>query len=173
MDEGLTVLLHVPLPVPVTVPPLLRVKVHAPLAVIVPFTVAVKPLHMVEVVPVIAAIGRALTLIVTLPVRSPELEEQFASLREDMVYVVVLEGLTDLLQVPLPVPVTVPPLLRVSVHAPLAVMVPFTVALPPLHIVAVVPVIAATGRVFTVIVTLPVKSAEMELQFASVKEVIV
>ena len=71
---------------------------------------------------------------------------------------------------PLPVPVTVPPLLRVKVHAPLAVIVPFTVALPPLHIVAVVPVIAATGRAFTVIVTLPVRSAEMELQFASVKE---
>ena len=44
----------------------------------------------------------------------------------------VLEvGLTDLLHVPLPVPVTVPPLLNVNVHAPLAVIVPFKVTLPP------------------------------------------
>ena len=47
-------------------------------------------------------------------------------------------------------------------------MVPDTVAVPPLHMVDVTPVIAATGRVFTLIVTLPVRSVEMELQFASV-----
>ena len=62
---------------------------------------------------------------------------------------VVVEGETVLLQEPLPVPVTVPPLLKTSVHAPLAVIVPLTVAVPPLHMVDVTPVIAATGRAFT------------------------
>ena len=147
--DGLTVLLHVPLPVPVTVPPLLRVRVHAPLAVMVPVTAAVPPLHIVDVVPVIAAIGRVFTVIVTLPVKSVEMELQLASVKEEMVYVVVADGETVLLHEPLPVPVTVAPLLRVRVHAPLAVIVPLTVALPPLHMVEVTPVIAATGRVFT------------------------
>lgn len=58
----------------------------------------------------------------------------------------VVVGFTDLLHVPLPIPVTVPPLLlRANVHAPLAVMVPDIVPLPPMQMVVEVPVIVATG----------------------------
>ena len=63
----------------------------------------------------------------------------------------VEEGLTLLLQVPLPVPVTVPPLLfKVRVHAPEAVIVPETMVLPPLHMAVLELVTAATGRALTV-----------------------
>ena len=49
---------------------------------------------------------------------------------------VVLDGETDLLKVPLPVPVVEPPeLLRVKVHAPDAVTVPVTLVLVPLQTV--------------------------------------
>ena len=66
-----------------------------------------------------------------------------------------MAGLTDLFHIPFPVPVTVPPLLlSVKVHAPLAVMVPLMLVLPPLQMV-VVPVapVGATDGVFTVTVT--------------------
>jgi hypothetical protein len=51
--------------------------------------------------------------------------------------------------VPLPVPVTVVPSISVSVHAPVAVIVPDIVVLAPLQIVVEALVIAAAGRVFT------------------------
>ena len=81
------------------------------------------------------------------------------------------DGLTLLLQVPLPVPVTVPPLLfNVRVHAPEAVIVPETVVLPPLQIVVLELVIAATGRAFTDTSSDPVRSLEIEVQLASVSD---
>ena len=77
-----------------------------------------------------------------------------------------------MLQVPLPVPVTVLLPFKVNVHAPLAVIVPLIVVLPPLQIVAALLVIAATGLAFTVTTSEPVKSALIEVQFASTKEAI-
>ena len=59
-------------------------------------------------------------------------------------------GLTLLLQVPLPVPVTVPPLLsNARDHNPLAVMVPLMFVLLPLQMVVLALVMAAMGRGFT------------------------
>ena len=82
-------------------------------------------------------------------------------------------GETDLVQLPLPVPVTVPPeLLKVNVQAPDAVIVPLNVVLEPLQIVALPLVIAAIGRAFTVTVAEPVKSEAIEPQEASVNVVI-
>ena len=78
-----------------------------------------------------------------------------------------------MLQVPLPVPVTVLLPFNVNVHAPLAVIVPLMDVLPPLHIVVALLVIAATGRALTVMAVLPVRSADIELQIASVKEAMV
>jgi hypothetical protein len=68
--------------------------------------------------------------------------------------VVVVDGATILFHVPLPFPTTVPPpLSSVIVQAPLAVIVPMMVVLLPLQIAIPGLVIAATGRVYTVIVT--------------------
>ena len=62
----------------------------------------------------------------------------------------MLEGLTDLVNVPLPEPVTVPPLLlSVSVHEPVAVTEPVIFVLVPLQIVVLVLVIDPDGRGFT------------------------
>ena len=59
-------------------------------------------------------------------------------------------GETDLVQLPLPVPVTVPPaLLNVNVQAPEAVTVPLNVVLEPVQIVALPLVIDAVGLEFT------------------------
>ena len=170
---GLTILLHDPLPLPVTVPPLLNVKVHPPLAVIVPLIVVLLPLHILVAALVIAATGRALTVTTSDPVRSPLIEVQAASTNEDIVYVVVVVGLTLLLQVPLPLPVTVPPLLNVNVHEPVAVIVPLIVVLPPLQILVAALVTAATGRVFTVTTSDPVRSPLIEVQAASTNDAIV
>ena len=82
------------------------------------------------------------------------------------------DGLTGWLHVPLPVPETDPPLLNVSVHAPLAVMVPLMLVLSPLQMVTLLLVIAATGRGFTVTVAVPIKSDAADVQgAASVREV--
>ena len=77
-----------------------------------------------------------------------------------------------MLQVPLPVPVTVLLPFNVNVHAPEAVIVPLTDVLWPLQMVAALLVIAATGLAFTVTASEPVRSAEIEVQFASTKEAI-
>ena len=83
-------------------------------------------------------------------------------------------GETDLVQLPLPVPVTVPPeLLKVNDQAPEAVIVPLNVVLEPAQIVALPLVMAATGRAFTATVAEPVKSEAIEAQETSVKEAIV
>ena len=75
----------------------------------------------------------------------------------------MVDGLTLLLQVPLPVPVTVPPLLsKARDHTPLAVMVPLMLVLPPLQMVAATLVIAATGLGLTVTSSDPVRSAPMD-----------
>ena len=85
------------------------------------------------------------------PVRSPETDAQFASLNEAIEYVVFDDGITDLLQVPLPVPVVEPPLpLSVNVHAPLAVILPLMMVLPPEHIDVLPLVMEAVGLAFTV-----------------------
>ena len=63
VEEGLTVLVQVVPPVPVTVPPLLNVKVHAPLTDNVPLTVALLPLQIVEPAPVILAVGAVMVTI--------------------------------------------------------------------------------------------------------------
>ena len=84
---------------------------------------------------------------------------------------VVEDGLTDLLHVPLPVPVVEPPPpFSVNVHAPFAVIVPLTVVLVPAQTDAALLVIAATGLVLTVTASEPVRSALIEEQLASVKE---
>jgi hypothetical protein len=72
--------------------------------------------------------------------------------------------------VPLPVPVAVEPLLNVTVHAPVAVTFPVILALAPAHIVVGELVIAAVGRVFTVITALPVIPEETATQFISLKD---
>ena len=60
-------------------------------------------------------------------------------------------GLTLFENVPLPVPVTIPPLLlSVSVHAPEAVTVPVIFVLLPLHIDVLPLFIFAVGLEFTV-----------------------
>jgi hypothetical protein len=85
--------------------------------------------------------------------------------------VVVVVGLTVLFHTPFPVPVTVPPpLFNIKVHAPLAVMVPLMLVLPPLHMLVLLLVIAATGLAFTVTISDPVRSAGMEVHCASLRE---
>ena len=60
---GLTLFENVPLPVPVTIPPLLlSVSVHAPEAVTVPVIFVLLPLQIVVLPLVIAAVGLALTV---------------------------------------------------------------------------------------------------------------
>jgi hypothetical protein len=88
---------------------------------------------------VIVAKGRFFTVTISEPVASvPGItDEQFSSTNEAIVKAVVLVGLTLLLQVPLPVPVTLPPLLlSVKVQFPAAVTVPDIEVLSPLQIVA-------------------------------------
>lgn len=83
----------------------------------------------------------------------------------------VADGVTLLLQVPLPVPVTVPPpLFRVNVQAPEAVTFPVMVVLFPLQIAVLALVTEAVGRELTVIRVEPVRSAAIEMQLASDKE---
>lgn len=79
-------------------------------------------------------------------------------------------GLTEKLNVPFPVPVVVAPLLNASVHAPVAVTLPDTVADVPLQIAVLVLVKVAVGRVLTVTVVVPVMPAGIAAQFASVKD---
>ena len=57
VEEGLRLLLQVVPPVPVTLLPSLRCRVHAPLAVIVPLTGELVPLHTVALMPVTLAVG--------------------------------------------------------------------------------------------------------------------
>ena len=124
------------------------------------FTVSVAdwPLQMV-VVPLITEVGRALTVIVVEPVRSDPIALQLPSASEVTVYVVVAVGDTVFDQFPLPVPVTVPPLLlSTSVHDPLAVTVPVIVALEPTQIDVLLLVMFAVGLGLTVITALPVMS---------------
>ena len=83
---------------------------------------------------------------------------------------VVAVGVTAILNVPLPVPVAVEPLLNVTVHAPVAVTFPVILALAPAHSVAAELVIAAVGRVFTVITAFPVNPEEIATQFILLKD---
>jgi len=76
-----------------------------------------------------------------------------------------------MLYVPLPVPVAVAPLLRVTVHAPVAVTLPVMLADAPEQIAAFVLLTVAVGRVFSEIAVAPVKPAERAAQLASVNEV--
>lgn len=86
---------------------------------------------------------------------------------------VVAVGVTAMLNVPFPVPVAVALLLRVTVHAPVAVTLPVILELAPAQTTVLVLVIAAVGRVLTVMVWLPVKPADAAVQFASTKDVMV
>jgi hypothetical protein len=84
---------------------------------------------------------------------------------------VVEPGDTDVEKVPLPAPVTVPPpLLRVSVQAPVAVTTPAIVAAFPLQIVDAVLKICPCGLWFTVTAAVPARSPASAMQFASEKE---
>jgi len=86
---------------------------------------------------------------------------------------VVAVGFTVLFHTPLPVPVTVPPpLFNVKVQAPLAVMVPLMLVFPPLQMLVLVLVMAATGLEFTVTISDPVRSAAIEVHCASLREAI-
>ena len=83
-------------------------------------------------------------------------------------------GVTVLLQVPLPVPVTVPPpLLKVKVQAPVAVMLPDIGTLTPLQVVVSDPTKVATALVLTITCCEPVRFAATDEQFASTKDAIV
>ena len=86
---------------------------------------------------------------------------------------VVAVGVTAMLNVPLPVPVAVAPLLKVIVHAPVAVTLPAILELAPAQTAVFVLVMLAVGRVLTVMVRLPVKPADTAVQFASTKDVMV
>lgn len=164
-------MLQRPLPMPDTwVMPSLNDNIHAPDAVIVPEIVVRLPGQIEMPVLVIAATGRAFTVTVSYPVRSLVMEEQFASLSELIVYVDPLVGLTMVFQAPLPVPVTWVPSFNFNVHVPVAVIVPAIVADPPLQIKVEALVIPAIGRAFTVTVSEPVRSLPMEVQFASLSE---
>ena len=85
----------------------------------------------------------------------------------------MVEGVTFALQVPLPVPVAVVPSISVSVHAPVAVIVPDIVVLAPLQIEVGALVIAATGNAFTVTDSDPVRPVDIAEQLASVSVLIV
>lgn len=71
---------------------------------------------------------------------------------------------------PLSVPVTFVPSFKCNVHVPEAVIVPDTVADPPLQIVVEALMIAAIGRAFTVTDSEPVRSLPMDVQLASFSE---
>jgi hypothetical protein len=75
-----------------------------------------------------------------------------------------------MLNVPLPVPVAVAPLLRVAVHAPMAVTVPVMFADAPAHTAALLLLMAAVGRAFIVTIVLPVKPAETAEHLLSERE---
>ena len=170
---GLTEKLNVPFPVPVVVAPLLNTSVHAPVAVTLPDTVADAPAQIAVLALVIAAVGRVLRVTVAFPVNPEEMAVQFASTKEVMEYVVVAEGVTEMLNVPVPVPVAVAPLLRVSVQAPVAVTLPETVELTPAQMVVPLLVMAAVGRWLMVTRVLPVMLLAEAEQLASTKDTIV
>lgn len=85
----------------------------------------------------------------------------------------MVEGVTFALQVPLPVPVVVEPSLSVSVQAPVAIMVPEIFVRLPKQIELAGLVIAATGRALIMTASEPVKSLAMEVQLASLSELMV
>ena len=72
MVAGFTFLLHVPLPNPVIVPPpLLNVSVQFPMAVIVPDTDVLTPLHILLFALVIIAVGRGfIVILISVPLFS-------------------------------------------------------------------------------------------------------
>ena len=83
---------------------------------------------------------------------------------------VVAEGVTATLNVVLPVPLVVVPLLNVKVHAPLATTLPVIFVETPAHSVVFALLIVAVGRVFTVMAVLPVSPAEIAEHLLSVNE---
>jgi hypothetical protein len=154
----------------VAVAPLLNVNVHAPLAVTLPEILALPPPHTEVLLLVMAAVGRAFTVTIELPVNPADTAEHLLSVKDETVYVVVAVGETATLNVPLPVPVAVAPLLNVTVHAPLPVTLPVILVLPPLQRVAFALVIAAVGRVLMLMVVLPVNPPEAAEQLPAVSE---
>lgn len=159
------------MPVPVAVAPLLRVKVHAPEAVTLPAILVLPPAQMLVFALVIAAVGRLFTVTVSEPVKPAGTAKHWLSNKLNSVKVFVADGETVKLKVPLPVPVVVALLLSFSVHAPTAVTVPVMLVLAPAQMAVLLLVIAAVGRVLTVMVVLPVKPPDTAAQFASVRAV--
>lgn len=87
---------------------------------------------------------------VAIPVKSEAIAEQPASDKPVSVYEKYVNVCdTGTLNVPLPVPVAVVPLFRVSVHAPVAVMLPAMVVVLPEQIELSPLVIAAVGRLLS------------------------
>src|SRR5664279_2938135 len=147
--------------VPLKAVPSDKVPVRVPVPVAVMVRLILPPLQ-IEVVPLNAPVGRALTVTVAEPVLSAPIEAQVPLVIVAIVYVVVEEGLTLTVMVGA-VPLKAVPSDKVPVSVPVPVAVIVRLVLPPLQI-DVVPLNAPVGRALTVTVAEPVLSAPIEAQ---------
>ena len=134
-----------------------------------------EPLHIVASPDRTEAIGPLFTETIALPVRSPAIEVQFASLNAVTIKVFVLAGLTVGVYGFAVIPVTltgVVPSEYVMFHGDSPVNAMLIVVEPPLHIVEF-PLTTPVGRVLTVTFALPVRSPAIEVQFSSLNAVTV
>ena len=118
--------------------------------------------------PLTDAVGRAFTFTTRVPVRSAAIEVQLASLKVATLYVVVDDGETLTLIVGAVPLNAMAPGFNVPLMVPLPVTLIAMLVDPPLHIV-VLPLTDAVGRAFTFTTRVPVRSAAIEVQFASLK----
>ena len=126
----------------------------------------------IDVVPAIVAVGRAFTVTVAEPVRSPaRVPQRLASERAATVYTVVIDGDT-LTLIGDVLPLNNVPSDSMPFHGPVPVTTTNSETAVKLHVVKA-PVIEAVGRAFTVTVAEPVLSPALELQFASESETMV
>ena len=117
--------------------------------------------------PLITAVGRGLTFIVLVPVRSALIEVQRESDKVATLYVVVAVGDT-LTLIGLVAPLNDVPSLNVPLHGPRPVTVILMDVEPPLQIVAD-PLTVAVGRGLTVTTAEPVNCVAVEVSVASIK----
>jgi len=147
------------------------VTFHGPVPVNTALIVAELPLQIV-VEPLATAVGRALTVIAALPVKSLTCAVHFESVKAVTVYVVVTLGLTLRVDGLAATPLCNTPSDQVTFHGPVPVNTAVIVAKLPLQSGAV-PLTTAVGRGFTVITALPVRSLAWAVHFESVKTVTV